>query len=75
MFETQAFLNDHFGTHERLICLLSAYGFPSPSHWTADKWWRRGSVPSAWFALLLVVLELERGEAVSLSYYCGAIRS
>jgi len=36
---------------------------------TVEKWFQRKSVPGEWLAVLLCLLELERGEPVRLAKY------
>jgi hypothetical protein len=68
-FDIDQFLKENFGSPKGLVNLISAYGLPTPSDSQAIKWFQRGSIPTAWFALLLVVLECELGVPVKLSKY------
>jgi len=68
-FNSTKFLKAYFPDCATMRSLLAAYGFEQPMADTAEKWWRRGSVPGAWLPLLLGVLELEHGQPVSLLPY------
>lgn len=68
-FNDAKFLKAHFADCATMRSLLQAYGFEPPAADTAEKWWRRRSVPGAWLPILLGVLELEHGEPVSLLPY------
>lgn len=66
-FNHAAFLSHHFQNPLRLQAVVRLY-LPDnvPEDSAARKWFSRGSVPGGWLALLLVVLELDTGRAVSL---------
>jgi hypothetical protein len=68
-FRTRQFLVDMFGNAQGLVSFLRAYDSPTPAPAAVDKWFQRESIPSHWFPLLLVYLELDRGSPVSLSSY------
>lgn len=68
-FNSTKFLKAHFPDCATMRSLLTAYGFAPPAADTAEKWWRRGSVPGAWLPVLLGMLELEHGKPVSLLPY------
>lgn len=69
MFQARRFLNDQFKSKEELICLVGAYGLKPPSTAAVTKWWQRDCVSGDWFPVLLAVLELEHGVAVSIANY------
>ena len=69
MFDTTRFLNDHFGSPQRVIGFLRAYKLHEPSIETVRKWFQRAAVPSEWLPVLLAVLELDEGHPVSLATY------
>lgn len=69
MFNTKRFLQDHFRTPIELVEMFRSYGMTPPREGTASQWFTRASVPSSWFALLLVVLEMHRGGPVSIVEY------
>jgi hypothetical protein len=71
MFNSDAFLKANFSDPDRLIALLTAYGIAPPSRMAVAKWFQRGTISGKWLPLLLMTLELERGEAVKLSKYTG----
>jgi hypothetical protein len=65
-FNSNRFLANFFPDISGLCGLLSAYGFEAPQPATVEKWRSRDTVPGAWLPLVLGVLELERGEPVSM---------
>ena len=69
MFRYVEFLRDTFGNPPGLFSFLSAYGFTNLKLSTIDKWFQRGAVPSEWFGVLLALLEIDRGQAVSVAVY------
>lgn len=75
MFDARQFLIDTFRTPTELSAFVRAYGYEPPKEATVDKWFRRQSVPSEWFPLLLGLLELDRGKPVSLVSYLGVTRT
>lgn len=68
-FNSTKFLKANFADCATMRGMLAAYGFGQPIADTAEKWWRRGSVPGAWLPVLLGMLELEHGKPVSLLPY------
>jgi hypothetical protein len=72
MFDTQAFLRDHFPDADAIIGLLGAYRLPTPNREAARKWVSRNSVPAEWFPLLAAALELDFGAPISLTKYIKA---
>ena len=60
------FLRAHWSDERKLVQFLVVYGVSPPKRMTARKWFDRESVPSDWFATLLMLLEIERGRPVSL---------
>lgn len=71
MFDFEQFLLDNFGTTERLSRFLHVYGYTPPKHDTIYKWFHRRTIPAEWFALLVALLELERGGSASVNKYIG----
>lgn len=69
MFDSHAFLKDHFGSPPGVRRMLKAYGLPVPSYAAAQKWFGRGVTPGAWLPVLVAVRELETGEPVTLAKY------
>lgn len=69
MFDAKAFLCEKFVTPSRLASFVRAFGYAPPKEETIYKWFRRSSVPSDWFPVLLALLELEEGRPVSVSTY------
>lgn len=73
MFNVVAFLQENFRDPEGVVGFLDSFGAPVPSEPAAYKWFKRGSIPPDWLALLLVHMEIERGQPVSLvSYFVRA---
>ena len=73
MFDAVAFLRQNFRDPEGVVSFLGSFGARSPSEMAAHKWFKRGSIPPDWLAILLVHMELERGQPVSLvGYYTRA---
>ena len=68
-FDYHKFLVDTWGEPERLVTFLHAYGRVNANYHTVNQWFRRKSVPSNWFAVLLALLEIETGKPVSLVAY------
>jgi hypothetical protein len=69
-FDTVRFLDDNFGSVEGVIDALSKHFSDLPEREAVRKWFFRGSVPSAWFAALLVAADRERHSALRL-YFTG----
>lgn len=69
MFDARAFLTREYGSPKDVLRLFDSYGLPAPPLATIQKWYQRGSVSGAWLASLVCVLELERGQAVTLAHY------
>ncbi|WP_327650959.1 hypothetical protein [Aurantimonas sp. C2-3-R2] len=69
MFAARRFLTETVGAAPQVLVLFSLYGLPEPSIEAVHKWYSRGSIPGDWFAVLLCVLELDRGEPVRLADY------
>lgn len=63
-----------FVNHGRLSAFVRAFGYEPPKAETVYKWFQRGSIPGEWFPVLLALLELEKGNAVSVSPYLRAPR-
>jgi hypothetical protein len=69
MFNTRQFIDEQFKGRNGVCPMLRAYGVICPAQTVVDKWYYRESIPTDWFALLLVVLELDHGAPMSLSKY------
>lgn len=69
MFNHAKFMGDNFRDADGLIGLFSVYRVACPAKDTVRKWFERGSIPSEWFVMAVCVLELDRGEPVSLVEY------
>ena len=60
-FDHFRFLRDKWGDPDRLVAFLSGYGHDTPRA-TVNQWFRRGSIPSKQFALLIELLKIDRGD-------------
>lgn len=69
VFDTRGFLRNEFPDLSRLRPFVASYGEKVPSDEAVRKWAARGSIPAEWFALLIGLLELDRGAPVSLASY------
>ena len=69
MFSQIHFLKDNFADEERLVHFVKLMGGAPPTTGAVRKWYDRGSVPTEWFAQLLMLLEIDRGAPVSLIKY------
>jgi hypothetical protein len=69
MFDTKRFLKDHFRTPPEAAALLRSYNVEPPSEGTMQQWFTRERVPSTWLPTLLIVLEIHKGQPVSLAEY------
>lgn len=69
MFDARRFLTTEVGKADDVLSLFSSYGMEGPRFETADKWYRRGSIPADWMLQLLCVLELDRGSPVRIAPY------
>ncbi len=65
MFDMAKFLRAHWADERKLVRFIAVYGMDAPKRMTVRKWFDRSSVPSEWFATLLMLLEIERGRPVS----------
>ena len=72
MFDSHSFLTRELVGPQNVLALFSAYRIRVPKVSTVEKWFQRKSVPGEWLALLLCVLEIERGEPVRLAKYLKA---
>lgn len=72
-FRTKPFLLEHFGSVQGVLSFLRAYNAPLPKDKAVEKWFQRASIPSDWFPILLVYLELDRGGPISLTDYMEGI--
>lgn len=68
-FNYHRFLHDKWGDPDRLVTFLHAYGRTDVQRATVNQWFRRRSIPSDMFALLLACLEVEAGAPVSAAEY------
>lgn len=71
MFDAKRFLRDHFRDPDGVVGVFNSFRLDIPPKDTVRKWFERGTIPSPWFAMLVAVLELEKGRPISLSRYIG----
>ena len=64
-FDTKAFLAEHWPDLDKLLYFLRSYG-ANLQRQALFKWKLRDSIPTEWFALLLALMELEKGRPISL---------
>lgn len=69
MFKFKKFLMAHWRNAEMLERFLAAYGITELKRNAIYKWFLRETIPAEWFAVLLCLLELEKGKPVSLREY------
>ena len=73
MFDTAKFLRAYWTDEKRLVQFLAVYGVKPPKRMTVRAWYDRESIPTGWFATLLILLELERGSPPSLREFWNPI--
>jgi hypothetical protein len=69
MFNFKAFLLEHWRNAEMLHRFLVIYGINDLKRDSIYKWFLRGTIPAEWFAVLIALLELEKGKPVSVAGY------
>ncbi|MDK4730513.1 hypothetical protein EVC08_016 [Rhizobium phage RHph_N65] len=69
MFDTLKFLQDNFGSPDAVVGMAAQYGIDIPVRDTVRKWFARGAISGEWLPVLLTMLELENGKAISLKGY------
>lgn len=74
-FDTKRFLTEHAGTPHGVLALFSAYGIDPPGFDAVEKWFQRRSIPSAWFPIVLCLVELENGKPTRLAGYLHSGKS
>jgi hypothetical protein len=68
-FQTKKFLTNFWPKPEDLLAFVVPYGVTNLKPQAVYKWYVRESVPSDWFPILLVFIELDRGAPPSLAEY------
>ncbi len=68
-FDTARFLSERWENHDALLAFLQRYGVDTISRAALFKWYRRSSIPSDWLPVLLALIEIDTGQAVSLISY------
>lgn len=69
MFDATTFLADHFRTPEALAWVAKKYDLDLPARDTIRKWYARGAIPAEWLPVMLMLVELESGNATSILPY------
>lgn len=69
MFPLGKFLRRHWASETQLVQFIKNYGVTPPSNMAVRKWFDRESIPTPWFATLIMLLELHDGKPVSLIGY------
>ena len=69
MFNFKAFLLEHWRNADMLQRFLVTYGITDLKKDSIYKWYLRETIPADWFAVLLGLLELEKGKPVSIAGY------
>jgi len=69
MFDSLAFLNANFNTPSGVVGLLAKHGFETPQLDTARKWFARGSIPSEWWPIVIIVAFAEAHGSLNLRAY------
>ena len=68
-FNSGRFLRDEFVNVAQCHAMLTGYKMPDVKMSAVEKWFARNSVPGPWLPLLMLVIELDRGEPVRLTKY------
>lgn len=68
-FDFVSFLKTRWPTTGHLVRFAGVYGVALPSDHALHKWYSRASIPAAWFAVLLALLEMEEGAPPSIVEY------
>lgn len=71
MFNFRKLLTTEFLSLQNVPVLFTSYGFDAPEGAAVEKWHQRNSIPGVWLAAMLALLELERGQPISLAKYMG----
>lgn len=69
MFDHHKFLTEEFRSPDGVVTLLGRHCDRTPRPDTVRKWFERGAVPGEWLGDLILALELDRAEPVSLLAY------
>ncbi len=68
MFDARKFLTEEIGQAQSVHAMFSSAGYVL-SLAAVKKWYQRSTIPGDWLALLLALMERERGAPVSLTEY------
>jgi hypothetical protein len=69
LFDAVKFLQDNFGTPDAVVGMAAQHRLDIPVRDTVRKWFARGAISGEWLPVLLTMLELENGKAISLKGY------
>ncbi|MCW4115626.1 hypothetical protein NPA31_011695 [Aurantimonas sp. MSK8Z-1] len=69
MFEAKRFLTEEIGGPQNVLSLFGLYVGRIPTYEAVQKWYARNSISGDWLAVLLCILELDRGRPVELAGY------
>lgn len=69
MFDCLTFLSENFNSPSGVVGLLAKHGFETPQPDTARKWFARGSIPSEWWPILIIVAFAEARGSLNLRAY------
>jgi hypothetical protein len=67
-FDFSRFLRERWGEPDKLVAFLRSYGRDIKRP-TVNQWFRRNSIPSEEFAMLLSLLKIETGRDVAVEEY------
>lgn len=63
------FIANELRTPQNVVSMFSRYNFRPPAYATVEKWFQRKTVPSSALFVILALIELEQGGALSLTRY------
>lgn len=68
-FDARRFISDNLGPASNVVSFVEAFGFEPPTQEAVFKWSLRGQISAEWLPILLVLIELDHGQPVSLTRY------
>lgn len=68
-FNAKLFLRETCGSPAQVHAFVASWKFAPPKLEAIKKWFTRGQISAEWLPVLLVLVELENGQAVSLARY------
>lgn len=75
MFNRDMFLSDMDLDVDAIIALAGRAGVEVPERDTVRKWFERASIPGHWWPVLIALVELDRGQPISLLPYVSLGRA